>query len=146
MWNPFRKSEGVHSSINIPLSTMARWYIYDSNAENPNELAVSLGLNPISEDGEELERRDSSLRGDSLTHYLPFISIMSDINAQATTLLALKNMDLDPDMTGPAAENMRLHYHGVSYGAIYAAFSAGLSLGIIENPGLQSIHGGIHDE
>jgi len=61
----------------IPFSTITRWSLYDLSVEYPNEIAVLLGLNPVSEEGDKKEAEDSEDRLEYVEDLLPFMDIIS---------------------------------------------------------------------
>jgi hypothetical protein len=117
----------------IPFSTLTRWYLYDLSLEDPNELAVALGLNPVSDEGDEKETEDSALRLERLDALLPYLDIISELNAKiitTTQLLELgKKGDID-DLEDDVAI-MKDLYHVVGFSALVSAFSSGMELGIL---------------
>ena len=121
----------------VPFSTLTRWYLYDMSMPEPNELAVSLGLTPVSDEGEEKEEEDSEERLAELQGFIPYLDIISELNAKIITIAQLndlkKNKDVDEEIEQDVMI-MRDLYHAVGFSALISAFSFGLKLGII-HPG-----------
>jgi len=64
----FKKKDNNYEIFtrDIPLSTILRWYIYDTELGEPNDVVEVMGLNRASEEGDEKEREDSDLRLDNI--------------------------------------------------------------------------------
>jgi len=131
------------TSKEVPVSTIARWYLYDTELEEPNKIAQALGLTPVSDEGDETERKDSNIRLDRLEPFMNFINILSDINSSAMVAIQQKHLLEDHPEREEALEEekemMLSLYKQVSFVAIFAALSSGLELGIISNPGTFSM-------
>lgn len=143
-WKFWKRNEDFEpefeiTSENLPISTLFRWYCYDTGVKNPNQFADDFGLNPISEEGEEFELKESEARLARLIPYVPFLNILSEINAavlaQTLTNVLTKYDVLEEDEIEKEQELMEDIYRHITLGGLTAAFSAALSLGIIVNPG-----------
>lgn len=118
------------------MPTLARWYLYDTSAKNPNILATSLGLTGVSEEGEQTEIHASKTRSKKVEPYAEFLRSMSTINAMAlTSAYKLNNPDVEED----ELEAMQELFAMSAYLGAYASFSAAFELGLIENPGMIGI-------
>lgn len=120
----------------IPFSTITRWSLYDLSVEEPNEIAVTLGLNPVSEEGNQKEEDDSSLRLEELDALLPFMDIISELNAKI--IVAVQRRDMlkeglieDEELGDEEIMHMTEFYKSIGFSAIVTAFSAGINLDII---------------
>lgn len=141
-WSKNNKNEiefSMDSDI-IPISTLFRWYCYDTGVGNPNQFSKDFGINPISAEGEEMEKRDSVARMENIIPYVDFLNVIADINAAVlmqTLSNVLKKHGLlsDDPMSKDEHDLTEDMYKHVSFGALLSAFSSGLSLGIIANPG-----------
>jgi hypothetical protein len=119
----------------LPLSTLFRWYCYDTGVDNPNQFAEAFGLTPISEEGEELELEESEKRIEAVEPYAAFLNIIADINAMVLsetigTIFEKHGLELDEEL-----EVMQEVYAHVAFGALISAFASALNLGLIINPG-----------
>ena len=127
------------ASETLPLSTLFRWYCYDTGVKNPNSFAEDFGMTPVSDEGEEFEKKESEARLQAVIPYLPLLNIMADINAmvlsQTLTNILVKYELVDEEVLEEEQELMEDIYKQVAFGALTSAFSAGLSLGVIVNPG-----------
>lgn len=126
-------------SKSVPISTLARWYLYDLDVANPNKLAVSLDLTPVSEEGDEKERQDSDVRITRLEGMMPFIHTMADINAKA--VFQVQKNELPEEMRkflsteSPELEQLVKFYESMSFAAILSALSSAAELGLIDVSG-----------
>ncbi len=143
MW-PFRPNKPSDDgdewiSKSVPVSTLARWYLYDLDVSNPNKLAVALDLTPVSEEGDEKERQDSDVRVARLDPIIPFIYTMADINAKA--VFQVQRHELPKEMrdflntASPELEQLVKFYESMSFAAIFSALSSGAELGLLELSG-----------
>lgn len=133
--------EVFSKEVNMP--TLARWYLYDTEIAYPNKVASLMGLVPISEEGEAQEVNASSMRTERVEPFLAFINTMAEVNAVSMTaaqnrVLQESNTDLSEEEISEAQAVIEDMYVKIGFLAIYSAFSAGLELGIIENPGVYS--------
>ena len=138
-----RKPRYTIQNTEIPFSTITRWSLYDLSVEYPNEISVLLGLNPVSEEGERKEIRDSEDRLKSLDELLPFIDIISELNAKIIVAVQMRDMKkeglLEGDEFGPEElEHMTEFYKAIGFSAIVTAFSSGIELDIIHPSALST--------
>lgn len=126
--------------VNMP--TLARWYLYDTEVAYPNKVASIMGLVPISEEGEAQEVNASTIRVERVEPFLAFINTMAEVNAISMTAaqsrVIKENSELSEEEIDEAQAIIEDMYVKIGFLAIYSAFSAGLELGIIENPGVYS--------
>ena len=122
----------------IPLTTVFRWYIYDTGlTDEPNNIAEVVGLSRISEEDEDKEIEDSEERLSALVPLLPFLESMSDISAQTMTAIHLKELvdegELDDQELLEEGEEMANSYKAVALSTLVGVFSIALNLGIIQH-------------
>lgn len=126
--------------VNMP--TLARWYLYDTEVAYPNKVASLMGLVPISDEGEAQEINASAIRTDRVEPFIAFINTMAEVNAitmtAAQSRLIENNTEVSKEELDEAQAIIEDLYVKIGFLAIYSAFSAGLELGIIENPGIYS--------
>ena len=129
----------------IPLSTIARWYLYDTELAEPNEVSALLGLNNVSEEGNEKEREDSDVRLDNIEYLIPFIEAIAKIGADVITSIQIKEItDKNPEAKEEIereSDTMNMLYRVVSMAGMIGAFSSAMELGLIQ-PG--DLDGGNH--
>ena len=123
----------------LPLSTLFRWFCYDTGVSNTNEFAEAFGLNPISQEGEDMELGESADRLEKVIPYLSFLNVMSDINAmilvKTMSDVLLKKGLVDEDSLENSQEDLLEIYTTITLGALVGSFSSALALGIVVNPG-----------
>ena len=136
-WFKRRKDEYEIVTSQIPMTTVYRWYIYDTVPDaNANEIAVSLGLNPISPEGEAKEREDSEERLLQVQELFPFVETISELSAKVMTSIHLKELDgidsEDKDIILQNVDSMASVYKAIAFSTLIGAFSIGINLGMIE--------------
>ena len=117
----------------IPLTTLARWYLYDTDLEEPNKVAHRLGMSPVSDEGNEKELQDSDKRIDRIISLYPFIGAIADINARAvaaTQIMHMEDYNGGPELADSEAMISEL-YRVIGHAAITSAFSTAVELGIV---------------
>lgn len=140
-WKFWEKPIEMYQEVtDVPTSTLFRWFLYDLQVDTPNKFATAAGFTPISEEGEEMEKKESLVRLERVLPYMDFISLMSTINGEvlAETLAnVLRKYNLLDDTIKLEEEKdiMADLYTQVSASVLIPAFSAALQLGIIVNPG-----------
>ena len=123
----------------VPVTTLARWYIYDMDAKNTNKLAIELDLTPVSEEGDEKERQDSAVRVDRISSLVAFFATMSEINAKA--IMQVQKSELPPQVQAAfkqhehELEHLLHFYTSMSYAAIFSSFASAAELGLIDVSG-----------
>lgn len=142
MWpfnSPDDKGEPSETRRQVPVTTLARWYLYDMDVKYVNKLAMSLDLMPVSEEGDEKERQDSNARVSLIEPLIPFISIMSEINSKA--VIQVQRDELPPHLKkafqqhAQELEQIMQFYQHLSFAAIFSAFSSAAELGLIDVSG-----------
>lgn len=134
-----KKLEEEHEIVanEIPVSTIFRWFLYDTDLqEDINELSELVGLSPISDEGDEKERQDSETRVMEVASLFNFLESMSEISARAVTAvhvsaMADSGLSISDDELEEQTNSMYLVYKGVSMAALLGAFSVAIELGMI---------------
>jgi hypothetical protein len=135
-WYNKRKKKFEVVSTEIPLSTMLRWYLYDTGLAPANSLAEGVGLNRVSEEGDVKEKEDSDLRLSGIFELMPFIDSISDMSV--STMLALQESKTNNEMSKEEIEASSVIYKAISMSSLIGALSIGLSLGILETATISS--------
>lgn len=129
----FRKKKheiGIETS-EIPMTTLFRWFLYDTGLDDANKLAELVGLNRVSEEGDAKEQEDSDLRLSRLYSLMSYIDAISDMTAD--TFVAMQE-GKDPDgLTDEETEASRIIYKAVGMSTLIGALSIGLDLGILDS-------------
>ena len=147
--NWFKKRKQPEFDIvtnDVPLTTVARWYLYDTDlVENVNDLADSIGLTRISQEGEAKEVEDSDRRMQNAAALFPFLESMADLSARVMTAIHFDdviedNPDIDEDDEELVAllSSMQNIYKAVALSTLVGTFSGALELGIIETSTISS--------
>lgn len=135
----FKRRKGPEFEIvstEIPMSTMLRWYLYDTGLAPANELAEGVGLNKVSEEGDVKEKEDSDIRLSGIMELMPYIDAISDMSV--STMLALQGSKANNDMSEEEIEASSIIYKAISMSSLIGALSIGLSIGIIETEAISS--------
>jgi hypothetical protein len=137
-----RNSEDVFETVNfsssiedIPLTTLVRWYLYDTSLYEENAAAELIGLSPISEEGDAKEREDSDLRLESIEFLMPFLDAMADISSNVLAAIQIKESE---DATEQDLIIMQKVYKTLAVSTLIGAFSSAVDLGIILPNGITS--------
>jgi hypothetical protein len=137
MWFRRRKPEYEVVSTEVPMSTILRWYLYDTGLDDANKLAEFVGLNKVSEEGNVKEQEDSDIRVSRIMELMPYIDALSDISAD--TMAALhKSTGKGEGLSEEETESTKIIYKAVSMSSLIGALSIGISIGILESGALSS--------
>lgn len=144
-----RKKDFVEAQLelvrkDIPISTLTRWYIYDTELAEPNEIASLIGLTYVSEEGNEKEREDSDVRLENIQQLLPFLDLIAKIGADVITNIQVKEItDRNPEDKEEIAREvgtMNVLYRVIGMSAIIGAFSSAMEIGLIKPGDLSDTH------
>ncbi len=133
----FNRDEYVVHRVDIPVSTIVRWYMYDTSLYDENDLAELIGLNRVSQEGHIKEQEDSDNRLLAIEQYMPFLEQMAEISANILTTIQLKEIDDSEELSaladGMPTEIMHSLFKAVALSTLIGTFSVGTNLQII-NP------------
>lgn len=128
--------EDVSLSLNdVPMTTLIRWFLYDTAVYEENAAAELIGLNRVSEEGDNKEREDSDNRLEDIEPLLPFIEAMADISSNVLASIQVKESE---DATEQDLILMQRVYKMLAISTLVGAFSAASYLGIIVPNGIAS--------
>ena len=134
-----KKNQAVSEELQralLPMSTLFRWYCYDVDHQNPNEIGSFFGLSPISDEVEEMEKKDSDERVMKIAYILPLLKAVADINgtvlARDKAFNAVSELEIDNDKKQQVLQIMAENLSMVSISALIPAFAAAFSLGFIK--------------
>jgi hypothetical protein len=132
----------------IPMSTVLRWYLYDTGIENPNEIAELVGLTPVSDEGDAKEREDSNNRIEDIMFLMPFIETIASISADVISSIHIKNyIKNNPDeIVDEDVEAIGLVYKAVAMSNIVGTLAIANHLDLIHLGGVMSELMGIEKE
>lgn len=124
----------VHKS-EIPMSTIVRWYLYDTDLYDPLKLAEMIGLSSISDEGDAKEQEDSDSRLSDINEYLPFLIEMAAISSNVLTTIQLKEIGESEYLSEMAedmpSEIMQTLFKAVALSTLIGTFSIANRLQII---------------
>jgi hypothetical protein len=148
-WQRDSDPDFIVETTNVPASTLYRWALYDLHVKNPNAFAEAAGFIPVSEEGDDMERKDSQKRLLAVEPYVGFIETMSTITGEIlseTLRNVLREYSIIDDSISDEDEKkiMAEVYTHLSISVLVPALSAALKLGILVNPGM-FITEGIYD-
>lgn len=124
------KEEYEIDSKDVPVSTLVRWFLYDTELMDPNSGAVALGLNPVSEEGAVVEEEDSDNRLAQIIDLMPFIEIMGAITANS--VLAAQEEDLPEDLSDKFPVDLMLPlYELIAKSALVSGLASAVQLGLV---------------
>ena len=133
----FNREEYVVHRVDIPVSTIVRWYMYDTSLYDENDLAELIGLTRVSQEGHVKEQEDSDNRLLEIQQYVPFLEQMAEISANIRTTIQLKEIDDSEELSaladGMPTEIMHSLFKAVALSTLIGTFSVGTHLQII-NP------------
>lgn len=133
----FNREEYVVHRVDVPVSTIVRWYMYDTSLYDENDLAELIGLSRVSQEGNAKEQEDSDNRLEAIEQYMPFLDQMADISANILTTIQLKEISDSEYLTnlaeGMPTEIMHSLFKAVALSTLIGTFSIGTNLQII-NP------------
>lgn len=136
-WFRRRKPEYEVVSTEFPMSTILRWYLYDTGLDDANKLAEFVGLNKVSEEGNAKEQEDSDIRVSRIMELMPYIDALSDISADTMAALHMSN-GKGAELTEEETEASKIIYKAVSMSSLIGALSIGISIGILDSGALSS--------
>lgn len=128
-----RKAQLTLQKNVVPMTTLTRWYLYDTDLENPNQVAVRFGMSPVSEEGDEKEVEDSDKRLTNILSLYPYIGAIADINAKAVASAQLLKLQESGDGIEENSSEFIIQelYRMIGHAAITSAFSTAIELGIV---------------
>jgi hypothetical protein len=130
---PWRKKRDTGLMVfEIHSSSLARNTVYDSMIGNPSEIAVLVGLSPLSDDVDEMERKASAERLIRLSGLTPVLAFQASLIAQAAVKFQARATEQDDD---EALDLIEQAYSAVAFSAAVATLSNLLDLDIIHLAG-----------
>lgn len=131
------------SLLGVPMSTLYRWYLYDTAVDDPNKYAVRAGFTAISKEGEELEKTDSTKRLSKVLPVKDFLTVMSAITAdvfgeaimEVASEVGLIKKEADFESRKDAVKDICIT---ISLAALIPTLSAALELGVLNTDAVAS--------
>lgn len=131
----FRRKKKKDKGVQVPLSALIRQVIYDTMLMPAEDIAVSMGLPPISDEVSEMEERASQSRLMKMGKLLPFIDSHADLCAKISTAAYLLESTEDEVSALGNREAEQLHdlFRLVSLSSAVSCVSTLFSLGLIDS-------------
>lgn len=127
----FKRKRKKVEVTQVPLSALIRQVIYDTMLMPPEEIAVKIGLPPVSDEVSEMEERASQARLERMSMLLPFIDAHADIAAKISAAAYVEeNEDSVPK---EEMESMLELFRLVSLASAVSCVSTLFSLGLIKS-------------
>jgi hypothetical protein len=146
-FNRKRKDKEEYEIIqqDVPLSTIARWFLYDAEVtDDVNELAEMVGLTRVSEDGDAKEQEESEQRLERIEPLEEYLATIADASARTLSTVHVTGLvnhgllDEDEESVESSMESAYQVYLDIAMTTLVGAFSIGLELGIINSDAVQS--------
>lgn len=115
----------------VPLTTLLRWFIYDTGhgGQNVDEL---VGLVPMSEEGVEKESEDSTKRVEEIQAIVPYMDFISDAASLVfSSIGASMEDDISEEQREEIEEVLGNLYKSIALHSVIGAFSIANALGLI---------------
>jgi hypothetical protein len=130
----FGRSEPEIIRMDIPLTTVSRWYLYDTGlaVDNANQLAAAIGLTPVSEEGDVKEKQDSAIRLARVDYLIPFLDHLSDVSADTLIAIQKEEMEIDEVVDSKELIMLRTIYKAVSFSSLVGTFSIAVDIGLVD--------------
>jgi hypothetical protein len=145
MWPSFDDDETSPAGVEkIPLSTLYRWYLYDTHpGTNPNKYNHLFDLLPVSDEGHQKEAEDSEDRLDKIAPLASFLQFYATATSEFVVELNkdtfIKHSGVkDTDDTEHYLEVLKESYAINAYYALVSAFSTAVDLGLVRVQGIQT--------
>lgn len=126
----------------IPVTTLLRWYLYDTIGPDANKNIKVFDLSPVSEEGHEKEQEDSDNRLFAIEDLLPFLTIYANMNAEFSFEAHRKEMlkipGIDESMLESSSGNLKEFYSNLTFNGLLAATAAAVELNLLKVHGTYS--------
>lgn len=128
----------------IPLSTLFRWYLYDTHPGiNPSKYNKIFNLLAVSDEGHEKEAEDSEARLEKIAPLASFLQFYANATSEFVVEL---NKETFTKHSGAKDADEQEHYLEVlkesyainAYYALVSAFSTAVDLGLVRVQGIQT--------
>jgi hypothetical protein len=133
---PIPEPEGVGEIHQVPVTTLFRWYLYDTVGSDANKNIGIFNLSPVSEEGHEKEQDDSDNRLFNIDALLPFLTIYANMNAEFSFEAHRKEMlkipGVDESMLESSSTTLKEFYSNLTFNGLLATISAAVELNLIK--------------
>jgi hypothetical protein len=133
---PISEPEDSGEVHQVPITTLFRWYLYDTVGEDANKNIGVFDLSPVSEEGHEKEQDDSDKRLIAIDALIPFLTIYANMNAEFSFEAHRKEMlkipGVDESMLESSSATLKEFYSNLTFNGLLAAVSAAVELSLIK--------------
>jgi len=133
---PIPEPAGVGEIHQVPVTTLFRWYLYDTVGSDANKNIGVFNLSPVSEEGHEKEQDDSDNRLFNIDALLPFLTIYANMNAEFSFEAHRKEMlkipGVDESMLESSSTTLKEFYSNLTFNGLLATISAAVELNLIK--------------
>lgn len=127
-----RSKEEIHTETrDLPVSTLVRWFLYDTDIAEPNQVVSFLGLNPVSEEGDLKEIEDSDERLFAIADIFPYLDTIAEITANSIVAAQLSEAGEEHAEEAPLHIMIPL-YKLIAQSALVSGFASAVELGILQ--------------
>jgi hypothetical protein len=136
---PIPEPEDIGEIHQVPITTLFRWFLYDTAGPEANENIGIFDLSPVSEEGHEKEQEDSDNRLFAIEALIPFLTIYANMNAEFSFEAHRKEMlkipGVDESMLESSSTTLKEFYSNLTFNGLLAAMSAAVELSLIKTYG-----------
>jgi hypothetical protein len=137
---PIFEPENSGEIHKVPITTLYRWYLYDTVGEDANKNIEVFGLSPVSNEGHEKEQEDSDHRILAINALIPFLTIYANMNAEFSFEAHRKEMlkipGIDESVLNSGANSLKEFYSNLAFNAMLASTAAAVELNLIKMYGM----------
>lgn len=137
---PIPEPEDMGEIHQVPITTLFRWFLYDTAGPEANENIGIFDLSPVSEEGHEKEQDDSDNRLLAIDALIPFLTIYANMNAEFSFEAHRKEMlkieGVDESMLESSSATLKEFYSNLTFNGLLAAMSAAVELSLIKPYGV----------
>lgn len=124
----------------VPITTLFRWFLYDTIGEDANKNIGVFDLSPVSDEGHEKEQEDSDNRIAAIEAIIPFLTIYANMNAEFSFETHRKEMlkipGIDESVLESGSEALKEFYSNLAFNGMLAVMSAAVELNLIKLYGM----------
>ena len=137
---PIPEPEDVGEIHQVPITTLFRWYLYDTIGPEANKNINVFSLSPISDEGHDKEQEDSDNRLFNIDALIPFLTIYANMNAEFSFEAHRKEMlkipGIDESMLESSSEALKEFYSNLTFNGLLATMSAAVELNLVKMHGM----------
>jgi hypothetical protein len=143
------KTQDKDEITELPVTTLNRWFLYDTGMGNENELAEAIGLMPVSDEGDAKEQEDSDIRVENIAYLIPYMDHISSLTAEvvsASQRIAMLEDGADPEEVNSDLTIVKNVYKAIALSSLLSGFSIANHLNFIHAEPDFIVEGSLGDE